>query len=54
MQSGAAAGGDHITNPGGTTIGFDGRLQVKPMQRMGSESADRVEPLRNPLNPARS
>ena len=34
VQSGAAAGGGRITNPGGTTIGLDGRLHDEPMRWM--------------------
>ena len=39
VESGAAAGGDRISNPGGTAIGFDGRVHVESMWWMGSESA---------------
>ena len=38
VQSGTAAGGDRITNPGGKSIGLDGRMHIEPMRWMGSES----------------
>ena len=53
MHSGAAAGGDCITNTGGTIIGLDGRVQVEPMWRVVSESAECLEPLLNSPRPAR-
>ena len=39
VQSGTAAVGDHILNPGGTAIGLDGRMHIEPVRWMGSESA---------------
>ena len=39
VQSGTDAGGDRITNPGGTAIGLDGRMHIEPMRWMGSKSA---------------
>ena len=39
VQRGTAAGGDRITNPGGTAIGLDARMHVEPVRWMGSESA---------------
>ena len=39
VQSGAAAGGDRITNPGGTAIELDGSMHAEPMRWMGSKSA---------------
>ena len=39
VQSGTAAGGDRITNPGGTAIGLDSRMHIEPIRWMGSESA---------------
>ena len=34
-----AAGGDRITNPGGTVTGLDDRMHIEPMRWMESESA---------------
>ena len=53
MQNGAAAGGDRIANLGGTTIGLDGRLKVKPMRRMESGSTEHLESFLNPPSPPR-
>ena len=38
VQSGTTAGGDRITNPGGTAIELDDRTHIEPMRWMGSES----------------
>ena len=43
VQSGAAAVGDRITNPGGTAVGLDGIMHAEPMRWMGSKSASSPE-----------
>ena len=39
VQSGTNAGGDRITNTGGTAIGLNDRMHIEPMRWMESESA---------------